>query len=85
MPKKTRKARRKERLAPIAPAALSEAKTEVAAAPTVPRPVAAARATSAPKVDLAQEYYYVFSDLSKIGIIAAVMFALLFVLAFVLR
>jgi hypothetical protein len=36
-------------------------------------------------VDLAEEYHYVFSDLRRIAIIAAVMFALLFALAFVMR
>jgi hypothetical protein len=44
----------------------------------------AAKASSA-KVDLAEEYHYVFSDLRRIAIIAAVMFALLFALAFVMR
>jgi hypothetical protein len=37
------------------------------------------------KVDLNQEYRYVFADLRKIGVIAVAMFALLFVLAFVLK
>ena len=36
-------------------------------------------------VDLSQEYAYVFTDLRRIAIIAAIMFALLFVLAFALR
>lgn len=37
------------------------------------------------KADLSQEYRYVFADLRKIGVIALAMFALLFVLAFVLK
>ncbi len=36
-------------------------------------------------VDLAQEYAYVFTDLKRIAIIAAIMFALLLVLAFALK
>jgi hypothetical protein len=40
---------------------------------------------AAAKVDLVQEYHYVFADLKKIALIAAAMFALLLVLAFVLK
>jgi len=36
-------------------------------------------------VNLAQEYQYVFADLRKIAVIAAVMFVVLFALNFVLR
>ena len=43
------------------------------------------RAPASAKVDLVQEYSYVFDDLRKIGVIAVVMFVLLFALAFVLR
>ena len=39
----------------------------------------------AAKVDLNAEYRYVYADLRKIGVIAAAMFALLFVLAFILK
>jgi hypothetical protein len=45
----------------------------------------ATRAPATTKVDLAQEYHYVFADLRKIAIIAVVMFVVLFALAFVLR
>jgi hypothetical protein len=44
-----------------------------------------ARASAATKVDLAQEYDYVFADLRKIAIIAVLMFAVLFALALVLK
>ena len=53
-------------------------------AQTGSRPMSAWRNQSA-KVDLNQEYRYVFADLRKIGAIAVAMFALLFVLAFVLK
>jgi hypothetical protein len=43
------------------------------------------KAPAASKVDLAQEYHYVFADLRKIAIIAVMMFVLLFVLAFMLK
>ena len=49
------------------------------------KPVVPTKAVAPAKVDLAQEYHYVFSDLRKIASIAAAMFVLLFVLAFVLR
>jgi hypothetical protein len=49
----------------------------------VSRPTTAKTATA--KVDLAQEYHYVFADLRKIAVIAVAMFVLLFVLAFVLK
>jgi hypothetical protein len=79
MAKKARRSRRKRKTA----------RTSVpSAGQPQPAPVqkaaVAARASSA-KVDLAEEYHYVFSDLRRIAIIAAVMFALLFALAFVMR
>lgn len=78
MAKKTRRSRRKRRAA----------RTRVPSAGQQPAPVkkaaVGAKASSA-KVDLAEEYHYVFSDLRRIAIIAAVMFALLFALAFVMR
>jgi len=48
------------------------------------RPAFTPRSTPA-KVDLSQEYNYVFADLRKIAVIAVAMFVLLFVLAFVLK
>ena len=49
------------------------------------RPVFTPRVTGTPKVDLAQEYSYVFADLRKIAVIAMAMFVLLIVLALVLK
>jgi len=92
MPKKTKKARRstpatqKRVAAPVTEETLSAAaqpKTEPPA--TTTRAAFATKASGAAKVDLAQEYHYVFTDLRRIAIIAVVMFALLFALAFVLR
>jgi hypothetical protein len=48
------------------------------------KPVTPVKTASA-AVDLTQEYGYVFADLRKIAVIAAAMFALLFILAFALR
>ena len=42
------------------------------------------QAETAPQADLTREYAYVFADLRKIAVIAAGMFALLFILAFTL-
>ena len=54
--------------------------------PTLPTKISAPTTSSGPvTVDLAQEYRYVFADLKKIAIIAAIMFVLLFALAFILR
>jgi len=79
MAKKTRRSRRKRKAKQIRVAKTREQQ------PTVVKKAAVAAKVSPAKVDLAQEYYYVFSDLRRIAIIAAVMFALLFALAFVLR
>jgi len=65
------------------PATAPQTRTELSAQAT--KRTSTARAATAAKVDLAQEYHYVFSDLRKIAIIALVMFALLFALASVLR
>jgi hypothetical protein len=79
MAKKTRRSRRKRKAAPTrVPSARQQQPVPVKGA------AVAAKASSA-KVDLAEEYHYVFSDLRRIAIIAAVMFALLFALAFVMR
>jgi hypothetical protein len=74
MAKKSRRSRRKARRAPVA-----RDSTRQQPEARVPRKAATA------KVDLAQEYQYVFADLRRIAIIAVIMFALLFALAFVLR
>jgi hypothetical protein len=78
----SKKARRSQRRAVSAPSAQT-AKGDQAQAAT--RPSFVPRAPSAAKVDLAQEYQYVFADLRKIAVIAAAMFVLLFALNFVLR
>nr|MBC7244397.1 hypothetical protein [Chloroflexota bacterium] len=57
---------------------------ELRSAPVATR-VTSAKASVPAKVDLAQEYHYVLTDLRKIAIIALAMFVLLFVLAFILR
>ncbi len=81
MAKKTKRSRRK---AKRTKAAKSRARQQQPA-PVSKRAVVTKKASAPAKVDLAQEYHYVFDDLRKIAIIAAIMFALLFVLAFVLR
>ena len=79
MAKKTRRSRRKRK------AAQTKITKTRQQQPTPIKKAAVAAKVSPAKVDLAQEYHYVFSDLRRIVIIAAVMFALLFALAFVLR
>jgi len=78
MAKKTKRSRRK-----VARTTAAETRRDQ------PTPVAKAtvlpRASAPAKVDLAREYSYVFTDLRKIAIIAAIMFVLLFALAFVLK
>ena len=81
MSKKNRRAPR--RPTPREDTSVQSTATETVAA-TQARPVMAWRSQPA-KVDLSQEYHYVFADLRKIGVIAVAMFALLFVLAFVLK
>ena len=78
MAKKTRRARRREKGKPQKRASVSQ--------PTVAAKVPArAKTPSSVAVDLSQEYAYVFTDLRKIAVIAAIMFVLLFILAFALR
>ena len=79
MAKKSRRSRRRRK----AVARRHEPRPQ---APQKTRQVAAsAEAVTKARVDLAQQYAYVFTDLRRIAIIAAVMFALLFALAFLLR
>lgn len=79
MSKKARRSQRRTARAPSAQPATGE-HPQAAVRPTfVPRVAAAS------KVNLAQEYQYVFADLRKIAVIAAVMFVVLFALNFVLR
>jgi ABC-type transport system involved in cytochrome bd biosynthesis fused ATPase/permease subunit len=72
MAKKSRRTRRKTRQQQ--PAQVSQ-----------PASSKAADTSASGAVDLAQEYAYVLTDLRRIASIAAIMFALLFVLAFALR
>jgi hypothetical protein len=83
MSKKTRRLRRRAPVTQVAAAPAAQTRTEPSA--TTTKPTGATRVAPATKVDLAQEYHYVFADLRKIAIIAAVMFVLLFALAFVLK
>jgi len=47
--------------------------------------VSATKKKKADKVSFKEEYHYVFSDLKRMGILAAGMFALMIVLAFILQ
>lgn len=79
MAKKSRRSRRKAKR-------ISAAKARRRDSVAVSRSTAAAvRVPVSTKVDLAGEYRYILTDLRKIAIIAASMFALLFALALVLR
>lgn len=80
MAKKTKRSARKT----MTPPASRTRPPETQGVPTAARPAFAPRSTPT-KVDLSQEYNYVFADLRKIAIIGAAMFVLLFVLAFVLK
>jgi hypothetical protein len=83
MSKKTRRQRRKGSATRVAPAPAAQTKKEPST--TATKAAIATKVATAPKVDLAQEYHYVFADLRKIAIIAVLMFVILFALAFVLR
>jgi hypothetical protein len=83
MAKKTKRLHRKAAVTQVTPVPAEQTKGE--ASTTAPRTTMVGRTAAATKVDLAQEYHYVFADLRKIAIIAVVMFALLFALAFVLK
>ena len=83
MPKKTKRLQRRAPVTQATPVSAIQTTSETST--TAPRTNMVGRATAASKVDLAQEYNYVFADLRKIAIIAVVMFALLFALAFVLK
>ncbi len=78
MAKKTRRARRRDK-------GKQEQRTTVPQPTVSAKPPTQEKATASTAVDLTQEYAYVFADLRKIAIIAAIMFVLLFVLAFALR
>ena len=81
MAKKSRRLRRKAKRI-SAGKAKARRRDSVAVSRTT---AAAVRVPVSTKVDLAGEYCYVLTDLRKIAIIAASMFALLFALAVVLR
>jgi hypothetical protein len=80
MAKKTKRSARKTMTLPASGTRPPEMQGVAPAA----RPAFTPRSTPA-KVDLSQEYNYVFADLRKIAVIAVAMFVLLFVLAFVLK
>ncbi|MCD6553790.1 MAG: hypothetical protein DRI52_00770 [Chloroflexi bacterium] len=87
MAKKSRRARKRRRQArPKAPTA---ARTPTAKAAAAPMPsVPAPKKPTAPRyrtVDFSKEYYYVISDLKRIGILAAAIMGLLVVLSFIIR
>ncbi|MCG2769811.1 MAG: hypothetical protein ABIK79_11050 [Chloroflexota bacterium] len=46
--------------------------------------ISTAEKKKADKVSFKEEYYYVLGDLKRMGVLAAVMFALMIVLAFIL-
>lgn len=48
-------------------------------------PVASAKKKGTAQVSFAEEYRYVFSDLRRMGVLAAGMFALMVVLAYIMR
>jgi hypothetical protein len=79
MSKRTRRSQRRAVPSASAPRTTGEQ------APASTRPTFVPRTSAAAKVDLAQEYHYVFADLQKIAVIAAAMFVLLFALNFILR
>ncbi len=84
MAKKSRKARRaKKQRAPAPPPAVRPDLVRQAAES---QGVAALSTTSrAKKIDFSQEYYYVYSDLKRIAILAASMLVVLVALSFVIR
>jgi hypothetical protein len=77
MAKKTRKqSRAKSR---------SQRPSQVTQPTLIAKTTAPSKKAASTAIDLAEEYNYVFADLRKIAVIAVVMFALLFGLAFILR
>jgi len=90
MAKKTRKAVKTNKPKTVRPAANVQAAPTTA--PAAPPRVKPASATSTRTMSMAQaavtfreEYRYVFSDLKRTAILAAAMFAVMIILAFVLR
>jgi hypothetical protein len=79
MAKKSKRSQRRPASTPSVKSAQAAGETAVA------KPTFTPRVTGSSKVDLAQEYSYVFADLRKIAVIAVAMFALLIVLALVIK
>jgi hypothetical protein len=77
-----KKSKRSQRRPASTPAVKSR---EAAGEPAVAKPAFTPRVAGSSKADLAQEYSYVFADLRKIGVIAVAMFAVLVVLALVIK
>lgn len=89
MAKRSRRARRQETEKRLqqqaAPKVSAEPVEEIPETPVSPEPVAPAAAagpTPRKTVNFAEEYYYVYSELRNIAIIAVLMFALMFGLGF---
>lgn len=84
MAKKSRRARRaRKQRAPAPPPGV---KPDVALRVAQPRGLAAPDATPrAKEIDFSQEYHYVYSDLKRIAILAALMLVVLIALSFVIR
>ena len=83
--KRSKKARRRRKAQKTTAAV---ARPKVTAAPVEARPKAAAQpASKAQKyqVDFRKEYPYIYSDLERVGIIAAAMLAFMIALSFILR
>ena len=78
MAKKSRRARR--RRTPRA-----AAKREVVRTPVEEKTSSGIRPSGATDADLAAQYYYVYSDLKRIAVLAGTMFAILILLSFVIR
>jgi hypothetical protein len=84
MAKKSRRSRRtKKKRAPAPPPGV---RPEVALQSSQPRDMAAPSTTSRTRtVDFSKEYYYVYSDLKRIAILAASMLVVLVALSFVIK
>lgn len=79
-------ARRKTMVRPSAPTQTQPTGRAAAPSPSASRhPTASSAAATAKTVDFASEYRHVIGDLRRLGILAAASFAVLIVLALVLR
>ncbi|MDH7485031.1 MAG: hypothetical protein QHJ81_02010 [Anaerolineae bacterium] len=81
--KKKRKTARPPQQRPAATRPVTDVAVETPQ-PVTTRQTKAPVRTAEPKLDFAREYGYVYSDLKRVGIIAAAMLVLLVILAFVI-